>query len=151
MGAFINRISLIGAFLLVTAMLFTGSVFAQQTLFTVTKGFSDDNGKATAQINVTCSNGATATAQGDGTLANDESQDWEITNITTNTRCRAREYIPAGHTGSTGGGPQGSCESGTMVDDDHAYCTITNTLNTDSIQVLKQSTDDANLPVDVRM
>jgi hypothetical protein len=97
-------------------------------------------------------NGATATAQGDGMLSNDESQDWVITNITTDTRCRATEAsIPAGYTGSSDSGPEGSCDSGVMVEGDQASCTITNTLNSDTIRVIKTYTDGANFPVDVRM
>jgi len=156
MRAIFNRTNCVGAVLLVTAILFTGSAFAQSfATFNVTKEFSDDNGSATATIGVTCDYGS-ASPQGDGTLGNDEEQTWNINwdepgDI--NNTCRAQESpIPAGYTGSNDGGPEGSCDSPSLDwDDGDGSCTITNTLNTDTIRVYKQFTDGATYSVDVTM
>ena len=109
---------------------------------TVNKNFSD-NSAALVTVSVTCTNGGTP-APASGTVSHAAPRTFTITGFTAGATCTATETVPAGYTAN-----QAACAGVAIINGGTPSCTITNTLNSATLTVNKNFSDNSAASVTV--
>ena len=108
--------------------------------FTVNKNFSD-NSLASVTVAVSCTSG---TPSASGTVSHASPRTFTITGFAAGATCTATETVPSGYTAN-----QAGCAGVAIANSGTASCTITNTLNSATLTVNKNFSDNSAASVTV--